>query len=747
MKKTTRFSIENNIIAIIAILLLSFFFTYLIVGQIIFPSDRNPKNLSAEQLNDFLLEDSENIEIPYNIDGYSKGEEVKIFTTLKNYSDDYNMLMIWSNGQSVEVKVEGETIYNFNIDECKGVGIDAPYLYLFAQLPYNCSGKQLEIIYTSKLDGDAGAIGEVYIGEKASLIINKVKDYQFEVILAIFVFLLGLISLVVSLALYIVTKLDVSIFYLGLSVIIISFWILANCQIRQFIFPNVSIIRDCAFLILPLMPLSFGLYLDRIQKRRYHKMYFVIEIVSIIDFVVLAVCDFLHIAALSEMYIGSMILIAAIIISFIIGLIIDIVNNKFKQYKLAAIGLFIFGIAAIIQLSLYVFLKQLVGTGVITAIGLILLVVFSLFNSVKIIGRIDDEKEDAVEKVELMSKDALQALAKTVDAKDRYTAGHSQRVAEYSCLIAKELGWNKKQIEELRFQGLMHDIGKIAIPDTVLNKPGKLSDIEFHIIQSHAAAGGDILKNVTALPGVDVAARNHHERYDGVGYPDRLRGNEIPINARIIGIADAYDAMNSDRVYRKALPFDVIRKEILNGKGTQFDPYLVDVFIKMLDDGKVKTLNKEKAFIDRKIDEGFDSIAFSSDVDVILEEMKEKGEYEGALIVEIEQFTKLLEYMANLEERYNHSFELVVISLKARDEHMINYEQTKKAAECMEIAIKKSIRNVDICTKYSECQFLAILFEADSESIYDIVQRIFVDFYKLCDASEFDVEYKVADLS
>ena len=198
------------------------------------------------------------------------------------------------------------------------------------------------------------------------------------------------------------------------------------------------------------------------------------------------------------------------------------------------------------------------------------------------------ELKEAVEqernRVEAISMQTILSISNAVDAKDKYTQAHSNRVSVYACLIAEEIGWNKLQVEELRKIALLHDIGKIAVSDTILNKPGKLTDEEFAIMKRHTIAGGEILKDLTILDNVALGAKYHHERYDGKGYPNGLKGEEIPIEARIIGLADAFDAMNSNRVYRKKLTAEIIHDELVKGSGTQFDPELIKAFLPIADD-------------------------------------------------------------------------------------------------------------------------------------------------------------------
>jgi energy-coupling factor transport system substrate-specific component len=196
------------------------------------------------------------------------------------------------------------------------------------------------------------------------------------------------------------------------------------------------------------------------------------------------------------------------------------------------------------------------------------------------------ELEFAKNQIE-MGNQTIIAIANTVDAKDERTSLHSQRVAEYSVMIARELGKSDEECDILRKTALLHDIGKIGIPDKVLNKPGKLTDEEYEIMKSHVVKGADILKDFTIVDHVWEGALYHHERYDGSGYTRGLRGEDIPLNARIIGIADAFDAMTANRVYRKKLNFELVLEELKKGKGTQFDPRLVDILLELIASGKI----------------------------------------------------------------------------------------------------------------------------------------------------------------
>ena len=183
---------------------------------------------------------------------------------------------------------------------------------------------------------------------------------------------------------------------------------------------------------------------------------------------------------------------------------------------------------------------------------------------------------------------AMNAIANLVDAKDPYTKGHSTRVSYYTQKIAEKMGLHETEVKNLGYIALMHDCGKIGIPDNILTKPARLTDEEFKIMQGHTTYGGKALEEFTSMDGIVEGALYHHERYDGKGYPKKLKGENIPLYARIIGVADALDAMNSDRCYRPHLKPEVIKQELKKNAGSQFDPDIVECALELIEDGVIK---------------------------------------------------------------------------------------------------------------------------------------------------------------
>ena len=198
------------------------------------------------------------------------------------------------------------------------------------------------------------------------------------------------------------------------------------------------------------------------------------------------------------------------------------------------------------------------------------------------IKSINEELSDTYEKLEQAYLESIQTLRYTVEAKDTYTRGHSDRVSEYSVLIGKYLGLPEADLDTLKIGGLFHDIGKIGVPDAILQKNGKLDDDEYSQIKQHPNIGVHILSHAKIFQNILPIVEHHHEKYDGTGYPSRLAGEDIPYLARIAAVADSFDAMTSKRAYRDSLPIDVVIAEFEKFRGTQFDPNIDDVFLDIL---------------------------------------------------------------------------------------------------------------------------------------------------------------------
>lgn len=531
-----------------------------------------------------------------------------------------------------------------------------------------------------------------------------------------------------------------------------------------------------------------------------------------------------------------------------------------------------------------------------------------------------DEKTKEMERVTIQ---AIMTIANTVDAKDDYTKGHSMRVAAYAGLLAERLGWPEEEIQNIYYVAMLHDVGKIGVPDAVLNKPFKLTDVEFRLIKGHTIMGAEILKDFKMFPNIHIGAKYHHERYDGKGYPEGLKGESIPLVARLIGLVDSYDAMTSNRVYRKRLSDTTVMEELSKGKGSQWDPELVDIFISLIEDGSLAKkwmpedqmaapiFDSEKIFgasmrnesvldaptdyltgllskrkgeqdisaslriyggclmvmdldhldkinteyghlagdyvlkttadILKEICEGnflcrtggdefiyyiegmqdrdvvaakvggilaaFEkkqqeeeilkltslSIGISisgtdgreyeelyrcadkalyhakqnenthygfyqgtdivrtpeqskGDLQKIIDIITNKDSYKGAFRIDYGEFGRIYDFVKYFSERSNQKTQLLLFTLFSSDGGNIQLERMEEAMQSMEQAICKSLRGVDIGTRYSSSQFLVVLMGTEKDNIHIVTDRIVQNYFKLFGGKDVTLTYEVANL-
>jgi len=318
-------------------------------------------------------------------------------------------------------------------------------------------------------------------------------------------------------------------------------------------------------------------------------------------------------------------------------------------------------------------------------------------------------------KMEDLYTQTITALSEAVDAKDRYTSGHSRRVAEYSYMIAERMGKSLEEREEIYRAGLLHDMGKLRIPAEIINKPGKLTDEEYNIIKIHPATGYHILRGISEDRFIAIAARYHHERFDGKGYPNGIAGENIPEIARIIGVADAYDAMTSNRSYRNALPQDVVRSEIERCKGTQFDAAVADVMLQMIDEDKDYVL-KQAAMAQRRV------LTIDPDVEdneALADIMSDEPMYEMVSATTGGDALDLIEA---------ESVDLIIIDVKIIEKEGMEVLDAIKAAAGVPIVVMTSNNAEDIakvmavygCDDHITKPFLPILIK---EIVYNLTER------------------------
>lgn len=512
-----------------------------------------------------------------------------IETVLYDDIDSGACISIRCSKQDMKVYIDGELRESYSTKDTRLFGKNSVSRYLFVELNKDDAGKVLRIEITSD-SRYLGTVKQIYYGDKLGIWMNYLQDNITSIIIPFISFVIALISVVFAIAYYIKTKKTVKVFYYAVAVMLISMWALSISSARQLVFSNITVIHDISgvYAILFMVPLS--IFLNRIQRGRYKKVYIIYSIGVIIYCIGCNLSFILSISDTSAMSIYNFIVIGIGMAIPVIAAIIDAGNKKIQEYTdIAGSFLFLF-ITGLIQIAMY-FVKTRTFEGNAISIGILVSLIVTIYSTIKDIQKVSNEKEFLKEKVtakelkiEKLTYQSLETLASTIDAKDKYTNGHSNRVANYSREIARRMGKDEDEIIAIYFMGLLHDIGKIGIRDDIINKTSRLTDEEFMVIKNHPTIGYNILKNMTEIPNIEYGARWHHERYDGKGYPDGLKGEQIPEYARIICVADAYDAMTSTRSYRAVMPQEKVRNEIENCKGKQFDPIIAQIMIEMIDE-------------------------------------------------------------------------------------------------------------------------------------------------------------------
>lgn len=856
----------------------------------------------------------EMIEVPGKYEVPAKTTMTIITQLPENYTE--SMLAIRSSLQSVRFYVDGELRAEYDTSEERVVGKNSASCYVFCPTSAEDAGKEVRIELQTNTNKYSGVVNAVYCGNAVEIWGYLFRTYGLETIIAFFLLFAGIVTIIFGFSLGIAyqTKFDME--YLGWCVFVAAVWMLGESKMRQLFVPNPSALSTLCFVMIMLSPIAIGYYMDTLLKGRYRKIFGVVENIAFLN---LLICSVLHILGIVD-YIESlpvahMILVGTVLIVFI-TMICDLKRGYVSEkYTFLSI---ILAMAAAVTESLLVYFR-VSTSGIFIGTGMLILLCTNLLKTIRNIQKMESQRQRAEmnkrrKQMETMSLQMMQTLSTTIEAKDEYTRGHSHRVAEYAALIAEELGWDKKEIKNLKNAAHLHDIGKICIPDNILNKPTRLTEEEFQVIKEHTVIGAEILKNITLISHVKEVARSHHERYDGMGYPDGLKGEEIPLYARVITVADSYDAMKSRRIYRNPLDDQIIYNEIARNCGSQFDPQIAGVFLKMLNENRVvireecALVNKEdnlskmeieiekfisdvmitmKAQEDREgldfltglpmrnrgeklaaqfiqqdngylvfldmdnlkkmndlyghkagdralkllgsllmeyaqhsvvcrlggdeflmfvpgvskdeivkivtgIQEKFEqnkekdaeircaSVSVGicevikgdpfeecyskadkalyhvkqngkgsyffyqqmeneqvadpgtgKDLALIAKALRASGNYSGALNLEYREFAKLYEYMKHLGDRYRYQCYLVMVTLETTSNSVMHIENIEQALERMEQAIRKKIRSVDACTRYSSMQYLVILFEADESKISDIMERIFAQYDEL----------------
>ena len=731
-------------IAMIAILVV------FIAAEIVYPSERaetsQEKNLIYHGTFVWEKEDGtqEKIAVPGKYE-VPAGETMTIVTMFPNNYKDTS-IAIRSSLQSVRFYVDGKLRTEYDTANTRPFGKDSASRYVFCPTYTRDAGRELKIELTSNTANYSGVVNPVYSGDKADIWAFVFRSNGMESLIALFILFTGIITILFSFALRITYRTKFDIEYLGWCMLMGATWMIGESKLRQLWIPNVSILAALCFIIVMICPLGILLYVDTVQKSRYHRIYRWIELAACINFVVSVTLQLTGKADFIEALPASHVVLSVTFVAIFVTFIRDMLHGGSRGYHLALVGMVIALVSVLIEMVSVYFVVTI--SGLFIGIGLVILLFLNLIRTVRSVRNLErlrqkKELESRRRQTERISLQTIKTLSVTVETKNVYTNGHSQRVADYSALIAGALGWDDKRINNLRNAAYMHDVGMIGIPDSIVNKPTRLTEEEYAIIQRHTLIGVDILKDITLIEHVAEVAHYHHERYDGTGYPEGLSGEEIPIEARIVAVADSYDAMNSKRIYRNALEKEKIIEELESCSGTQFDPVIAELFVRLIREGKVDTaLLPAEPIGESKMDHyESETTKFISDIMSTMQSQEDSDSYDFLTGLPVRSKGEIL--IAQMMQEHDGGLVFVDMDNLKKLNDVYGHKAGDRALKLLGNILKDAGDNSIACRLGGD-EFLLFLPDYSKDEIHACVKHIFFEFAK---AKEDDVELRCADLS
>lgn len=731
-------------IAMIAILVV------FIAAEIVYPSERaetsQEKNLIYHGTFVWEKEDGtqEKIAVPGKYE-VPAGETMTIVTMFPNNYKDTS-IAIRSSLQSVRFYVDGKLRTEYDTANTRPFGKDSASRYVFCPTYTRDAGRELKIELTSNTANYSGVVNPVYSGDKADIWAFVFRSNGMESLIALFILFTGIITILFSFALRITYRTKFDIEYLGWCMLMGATWMIGESKLRQLWIPNVSILAALCFIIVMICPLGILLYVDTVQKSRYHRIYRWIELAACINFVVSVTLQLTGKADFIEALPASHVVLSVTFVAIFVTFIRDMLHGGSRGYHLALVGMVIALVSVLIEMVSVYFVVTI--SGLFIGTGLVILLFLNLIRTVRSVRNLErlrqkKELESRRRQTERISLQTIKTLSVTVETKNVYTNGHSQRVADYSALIAGALGWDDKRINNLRNAAYMHDVGMIGIPDSIVNKPTRLTEEEYAIIQRHTLIGADILKDITLIEHVAEVAHYHHERYDGTGYPEGLSGEEIPIEARIVAVADSYDAMNSKRIYRNALEKEKIIEELESCSGTQFDPVIAELFVRLIREGKVDTaLLPAEPIGESKMDHyESETTKFISDIMSTMQSQEDSDSYDFLTGLPVRSKGEIL--IAQMMQEHDGGLVFVDMDNLKKLNDVYGHKAGDRALKLLGNILKDAGDNSIACRLGGD-EFLLFLPDYSKDEIHACVKHIFFEFAK---AKEDDVELRCADLS
>ncbi len=527
------------------------------------------------------------ISLPADIDT-TLGEKLTITNTLPKSISNNTSLFTRSSLADIRIYVNGYLKQEYTTGTIPHMAYYIPSAYIVTELSGGDSGKEVKIEITPKASGH---INGVWLTSGNNGWFDVLYRNIPVTLLTILVLTLGIILFIFHLLTGRTHFGSRASLYLSLVMITVALWGISESDLRQLMFARPSLSAYFSYSSVELIGVLVCMYFDEVQHRKHHVFYLVIEIMSS---VVLAINFILHFNGTLELFrslIFAHIVMAAGLLLITISCIKDIFIGNIKEYKFTAIGILIFLAMAGCELVGF-YISRMHEFGLFVCLGLIALMITTLTQVLVDQLTITEQRQ---KRQNQMIVNTIETIAGAIDASDEYTGGHSERVGRYAEILARAIAadydFTEDDIKRIHYIGKLHDIGKIGVADNVLNNPGRLSDIEFGLLKKHVVIGADLVSGLDeSVEGLTDGIKYHHERFDGKGYPEGLSSIDIPLVARILCIADSYDAMTSNRIYRNRLSDEAVRNEIIRCSGTQFDPALTEAFVRLIDTGEIYPL-------------------------------------------------------------------------------------------------------------------------------------------------------------
>ena len=583
------------------ILFFSIIVSCLLVGMYLFSSVREGFNNKStiDYIEDWTVTDSKGRSFETGRTYYDERAFSEEFTITSKLPDiiDTGSVLCFINRSNVSVYINGELRMKYD----KKADADIPggalkEFYLTIPLNDSDAGGELRMI-RGVTDWNPLVVPETVVTTYSGIYDYLMGKYGVSFSMTLVLFVASLLVVAVAVVMRIMNRRTIAMMYAALSILDVACWLLCVSQIAPYITKVFMVDGTMGYIFTMMIPFGLLIYINILQKRRYQILHTILFLLSLISYVLWTVLHFSGVVSFQNSLIYIDLLLALVAVCDIITILLDIRNGHIKEYIYSAIGVLGFFVMGIVQIAMLLFLEGLFNE-VPMIIGLLCLLTLIVIQQIDDIRKVKLELEAEVqskrEEKEQLLINIVQTLAGTIDAKDSYTKGHSSRVAAYATEIARRCGYDEDAQADIYIMGLLHDIGKIGVPDAIIQKTGRLTDEEFAYIKKHPVMGDKILKNIKNKSELAIGARWHHERYDGKGYPDGIKGEDIPEQARIIAVADAYDAMTSCRSYRDPLPQEKVLSEIKNGSGTQFDPRFAQIMAEMIEADKEYKMRERK---------------------------------------------------------------------------------------------------------------------------------------------------------